>query len=205
MSVSASNHTHTTDVIATGNHGNIASFELDELCDLASLEVNLDGVVDLDVGVGVADGATVMGHNVWHTTETELLSLDTAELELGLEAFTNAVEGEAALGVEQQTEVLLCLFHANNVHEASRVVGVSADLAVNLDESLHADSLDFLASQGVLETVSEEDGQGKALAELVGTGGGAGGPVACQLVEHPVLGGINTLQMLLGSTSHFLV
>ena len=38
--------------------------ELDELCDLAGLQVDADGVVHLDEGVGVADGASIMGHQV---------------------------------------------------------------------------------------------------------------------------------------------
>lgn len=40
------------------------SIKLDELCDLPSLQVDADGVVDLDEGVGVADGAGVVGHQV---------------------------------------------------------------------------------------------------------------------------------------------
>lgn len=38
--------------------------ELDEVCDLAGVQVDADGVVDLDEGVGVADGAGVVGHQV---------------------------------------------------------------------------------------------------------------------------------------------
>jgi hypothetical protein len=49
--------TNTAHVATTGDHGNGASVELDEVGDLAGLEVNLDGVVDLDERVGVADAA----------------------------------------------------------------------------------------------------------------------------------------------------
>jgi hypothetical protein len=49
--------TNTTHVATTSDHGDGASVELDEVGDLAGLEVNLDGVVDLDERVGVADAA----------------------------------------------------------------------------------------------------------------------------------------------------
>lgn len=40
------------------------SIELDEICNLASLEVDANRVVGLDERVGVTDGAGVMGHQV---------------------------------------------------------------------------------------------------------------------------------------------
>lgn len=47
----------TTHVTATGGHGDGAGVELDEVGDLAGGEVDLDGVVDLDGRVRVADAA----------------------------------------------------------------------------------------------------------------------------------------------------
>lgn len=56
-------------------------------------------------------------------------------------------------------------------HEPSRVGDVGADLAVDLDEPLHADLLHLISGQGVLEAVPQEDDEGQALPQLVGTGG----------------------------------
>ena len=42
----------------------LTGVELDEVGDLAGVQVDADGVVDLDQGVGVADGAGVVGHQV---------------------------------------------------------------------------------------------------------------------------------------------
>ena len=47
---------------------------------------------------------------------------------------------------------------------------------IYLDEALHDDHLDLLVGKRVLEAVTEKDGQGKALTELVRTGGGTRGP-----------------------------
>lgn len=56
-------------------------------------------------------------------------------------------------------------------HESSRVGDVGADLAIDLDEPLHADLLHLISSQGILEAVPQEDDEGQALPQLVGTGG----------------------------------
>lgn len=42
----------------------LTGIKLDEICNLATLQVDADCVVDLDEGVGVADGAGVVGHQV---------------------------------------------------------------------------------------------------------------------------------------------
>ena len=55
VALTVGDDTDTTHVATAGNHGDGARVELDEVGDLASLEVNLDGVVDLDQGIGVAD------------------------------------------------------------------------------------------------------------------------------------------------------
>lgn len=56
-------------------------------------------------------------------------------------------------------------------HEASGVGDVSADLAVDLDKSLHADFLNLISSQSVLQPIPQEDDEGQALPQLVGTSG----------------------------------
>lgn len=55
VTLTVSDDTDTTHVATTSGHGNDTSVEADEVGDLASGEVNLDGVVDADGGVRVAD------------------------------------------------------------------------------------------------------------------------------------------------------
>ena len=75
----------------------------------------------------------------------------------------------------------LALILRLRTHEASWVGRVGPDLVVDLDQSLHDNSGDFTASQGILQTVAEEDGEREGFAELVGTGGGAGSLLTEQL------------------------
>lgn len=55
VTLTVGDDTDTTHVATTSDHGNGTSVELDEVGDLASGEINLDSVVDLDQRVRVAD------------------------------------------------------------------------------------------------------------------------------------------------------
>lgn len=57
VALAVGDDTDTAHVTTTSDHGDGASIEPDEVGDLASGEVNLDSVVDLDQRVGVADTA----------------------------------------------------------------------------------------------------------------------------------------------------
>jgi hypothetical protein len=94
----------------------------------------------------------IVRNQEWDPALAELNTLDLAQLELSLLSL-DTVDGEAALGVVDETEVLASLLEGDDVHEASGEGGVGADLAVNLDQTLHHDGLDLTTVQGVLETM----------------------------------------------------
>jgi hypothetical protein len=160
-------------VTTAGDHADVSGLELDVVDDLVLDKVKLDRVVDLDGRVGVTDGAAVVGDDVGDALGAELVLADLEELEGGLLG-GDAVDGESALDVVEETEVLARTLNRDNVHETSGVGLVGADLAVDLDEARLQDRGDLLAGEGVLETVAEEDGEGERLPELVRTGGRAG-------------------------------
>lgn len=97
-----------------------------------------------------------MRNQEWDPALAELNTLDLAELVLSLLSL-DAVDGEATLGVVDETEVLAGLLERDDVHESSGVGGVGADLAVDLDQTLHHDGLDLATVQGVLETINERN------------------------------------------------
>lgn len=57
VTLTVGDDTNTTHVTTSGDHGDGTSVEADVVLDLASGKVDLDGVVDLDGGVGEADTA----------------------------------------------------------------------------------------------------------------------------------------------------
>jgi len=86
----------------------------------------------------------------WDATFAQLDALDLAELVLGLLG-GDAVHGEAALGIVDEPEVLARLLDRDDVHEAGRVGGVRAHLAVHFDQALHHDRFRLARVEGVLQ------------------------------------------------------
>jgi hypothetical protein len=92
-----------------------------------------------------------MRNQEWDAALAQLHPLDFAELVLSLLA-SDAVDSETALGVVDKAEVLAGLLDGDNIHEASRVGGVGADLAIDLDQALHDNGLHLATVEGVLQT-----------------------------------------------------
>mmetsp|Transcript_5813 Transcript_5813/g.16580 ORF Transcript_5813/g.16580 Transcript_5813/m.16580 type:complete len:214 (-) Transcript_5813:25-666(-) len=182
------------------NHGSQAEFE--NVRALSGLDRNLDGVVDLQVGVGVSKGSSVVCDGAGDLVGTNVDLVDSAELVLSLLA-VESDQDVSSLDVVQETEAIVRLGHLDDIHESGGKLGVGADLSVDLDATFHADLLAFLSGQRILEAFAKNNGKGQALTELVGSLGGSGGPDTSHLADVPVLGSMEALQMLLGSTSHF--
>ena len=106
--------TGTTHVTSTSDHNDVASIELDEVGDLALLNVETNSVVDLDQGVGVTDRAAVVGDDVGNTTVANGHLTDLEEF-VGSLLRGDAVDGEAALDVVEETEVLARLLDRNDI------------------------------------------------------------------------------------------
>lgn len=155
-----------------------------------------------------------MRNQEWDAALAQLYSLDLAQLVLCL-LFSDAVDGETALGVVDETEVLACLLDGDDVHVASWVGRIGADLAIDLDQALHDNRLGLAPIEGVLQTIGEdmsvwmlllddfcvlagwrvleygipvanEDDQRHAVAQLVRTRRGLGRIATAELVEQPV-------------------
>jgi hypothetical protein len=106
--------TRTAHVAATGNHDDVTGVKRDVVNDLVLLEVELDGVVDLDGRVRVADRAAVVGDDVRDALVAGSDLADLEELE-GRLLRRNAVYSEAALDVVEETEVFAGLLNRDNV------------------------------------------------------------------------------------------
>lgn len=74
--------TDATQIVTTSDHDQVARVELDVVLDLVVLQVEADGVVDLDVRVRVTDRTAVVGHNHWHSLRADQQLLDLAQLVL---------------------------------------------------------------------------------------------------------------------------
>ena len=85
----------------------------------------------------------------WDSALAQLNSLDLAKLVFCLLSL-DPVNGETAFGVIDKAEVLASLLDADDIHEASWVCSIGADLAINLDQALHDNCLSLARVEGIL-------------------------------------------------------
>ena len=97
--------------------------------------------------------ASIMRNQEWYSTLAELYPPHFAQLVLGLFA-RDAVDGEAALGIVDEAEVLTSLLDGDHILEAGWVGRVGAYFAVDFDEALHDDGFCLATIEGVLETMN---------------------------------------------------
>ena len=82
MLLSVLDYSDTASISSTSHHDYIPNIKFDEISDLATLQVQLDGVIGLDERVWVADGSPIMGVEVWDALLPKLHRPDFAELKL---------------------------------------------------------------------------------------------------------------------------
>lgn len=75
-------HTDPAPVPSTGHHDDVTNLKLDEVGDLVRLEVEFDGVIGFDEGVGIAYRAAVVSVEVGDASLPKLHGPDLTELEL---------------------------------------------------------------------------------------------------------------------------
>ena len=99
---------NSTDVISSGDHNFSSNFEFEAGSDFVGSQVELDGVVDLDEGVGESEGSSVVGDDIGDSLGTHGSSFDSAELELGFRG-RDLGETESTLAVIEESIVSLGL------------------------------------------------------------------------------------------------
>ena len=197
------NNTDATKIVSTSDHGKVSNIEGNMTNDAVVLQRELDGILNLDERIRITDGTSVVGNQVRDGVLAHGNVLHLAKLELGF-LLCDAVDVEATFGVVQETEVLAGLGNANDIHETDGESSIGSDLVIYSDEALGSNEEHLPSGQGVLETVSQEDDHRNAFAVLVGTGGRLGGPHSSEFVQHPVVGSVKSLEMLLRSTCLFV-
>jgi len=179
------NNTNTTQIASASNHNKVANVKLNEVDDFAGLDINLHCVVNFDEGIWVTDGSSIVKTDVRNTLVSSSGVLHLGQFVVSL-LVCDSLDSKSTLCVEQQTEVLVGLFDADDIHETRRICGVSSDFAINLDVSLHHNAGDFLSGEGVLKTVSQENDQRQTFTQLVRSRGRSRCKNTRQFVQHPM-------------------
>jgi len=203
MSISGGEDSDSSDIVSLKGVDEVASFELDNVEDLAGFDIQLDGVMSIDIRVGISDGSAVVGNNVGDSVGAHFLSLDLAELEFGFLRLYGS-QDELALDVVEDSEIFTGLLEGDDVHETSGESFVSSDLSINEDVAFLVvhDHLGFSAIQSVFKSVLDDKGERNGFSELVGTLRRSDCLVTTSLIQQPALRSGDSLQMLLGTSCH---
>ena len=114
MSLPVGDHANSSQVSTTSHHAQVTSVELDEISNLAGLQINLNGVIHLDEGIRVTDGTSIMGHQMRDSFCSHKDLSHFAQLILGL-LRCNTMNSKATLGVIDQTKILSSLINADDI------------------------------------------------------------------------------------------
>jgi len=101
--------------------------------------------MSLDEGVWVPDGTTVMSNQVGNSSRAGCNLDNTAQLVFSFFG-SDLMEDEATLDIVQDSEIVICLFDGQDIHEAGRIFNVSANATIDFDETLHDDLGNFGSS-----------------------------------------------------------
>ena len=112
--LTVNDHTGPAHVATTSDDDDVTGIELDEVCDLVLLDVEFDGVVGLDARVWVADSPAIMGDDVGDALGTDSQFPDLEQLVAGF-LRCDAVDGETALNIVKEAEVLAGLFDCDDI------------------------------------------------------------------------------------------
>jgi hypothetical protein len=191
---------HTSSVTSLGDHDHGTEFELDNVRHLTSGDINLDGVIDLDIRVGVSQSASIVSDSNWDLVSGDINLGNAAEL-IDRFGFFDSVKDITSLCVEKETKAVARLVEFDDIHETSWVVLVSSDFSIHLDATFHANLHALLVGKCILQTITKDNGDREAFTQLVRTRGGSRSPDSAHFPEVPVLWSVEALQVLLWSAS----
>jgi hypothetical protein len=191
---------HTSSVTSLGDHDHGTEFELDNVRHLTSGDINLDGVIDLDIRVGVSQSASIVSDSNWDLVSGDINLGNAAEL-IDRFGFFDSVKDITSLCVEKETKAVARLVEFDDIHETSWVVLVSSDFSIHLDATFHANLHALLVGKCILQTITKDNGDREAFTQLVRTRGGSRSPDSAHFPEVPVLWSMEALQVLLWSAS----
>lgn len=184
VSLSVHYGAHTPQVAASGNHAQVTSVKTNVINNLGCGNFKLDGVINSDLRVWVSDGSAIVRHQEWDSFGPSLNSAYFTEFVFGF-LICDSVDCETSFNIIDQSEEFTGLLDGNNIHESSRVVCVSSDFAINLDETLHQNLHYLLVGKGILQTIPQKDDQRQGFSQLVGSSAGTGSKYSTKFVQHP--------------------
>jgi len=187
MSFSLNNRSNTTNIVSASNHRDTSGFEFVVIQYFSALDIKLDCIVLLNIGVRIANRSRVCCVSVRNATVAESCRANFAQFEVGL-SVGNLVSNESSLGIIQKTVVLSDSVDGNNIHETSWESQVCSDSMIYFHNSLFQDIMYFLSSECILQAISDENEERYTFPQFVWALTWTRSKNAAKFIQHPVLG-----------------
>ena len=152
------NDSDSSDVVTLGAVSNVSDLHFVDGIDSSSLEVELDGVLDLNFLGEELEGSSVVGDEIADLVWSNEFLLNSAELEVLLGSL-EWDQFESSFDVVEDSEGFVELWNVNNVHESARILGVSSDFLIDVEKSLLLveNGVNFSGIEGNAKFVSEDN------------------------------------------------
>lgn len=98
--------TNSSTIVSLGDHDHGANVEFHDIRHFSSVNIDLDSVVDLEIGVRVSEGATIVGDSAWDLVGANKDLIDSAELVLSFSS-VKTVKNVTSLNVVHKTEAVV--------------------------------------------------------------------------------------------------
>jgi hypothetical protein len=198
--IDGNDSTNTTAVLSTSDGSKSVVLELGNFCDLARLEIVHNGVTSHDRDIQETKVVSIVCVSPEYSLLTRSDLVDLEKLELCL-VILDRYHLEAALGVIEETPVLLHLWNREDVLETSGITLVSSWLTIDQDVLVadHHSCLAHVASKP--ETVADNECKWKTLRDTVWALRWSWGINATHLIKHPVGWSIQSFHVQTWTTS----
>jgi hypothetical protein len=115
VTITTDNNTHTTSVVTLGDEAEIANIELNVTNNLIGVQINLNGIIDLDGRIRETDGTSIVSNNEGNLLAGELALDNLAKLVLSL-LLIHTMKNKATLHIIQKTETVSTVLKGNNIY-----------------------------------------------------------------------------------------
>ena len=124
-------HSHSPDVISSGDVAQVLDVQLHIVHHLASRQVHLDCIMHINFGMGIPNGSCVVGDNVGDLVWSNFLLDDSANLSFGIFGL-DWDKSELSFDIVHDPVVFIGLVDGNDVHHACWESMVSSHFPIDL-------------------------------------------------------------------------
>ena len=156
MSFDVKDCSNSTDVVSTGNIGQMSWLVANPADNLILFQIILDGISFVDVWMWESDGSSIVSNNVWDFVWSNGFSNNFAEFEVSLFGI-DFDQGKSTFFIIQKSVIFTGFNNGQHIHDTNWELSISSNFIINSESCLFvlSDDGDLLAISCISEAISE--------------------------------------------------